>query len=158
MRNVDFTPLYRSTVGFDHFADMLDRVFTNEVSQTGYPPFNIEKTDEDAYRISVAVAGFAEEDFNIEVRDHQLLVSVRKAPQEDEQAKSYLHRGIAQRGFEKRFQLADHVRVTNASYENGLLHIDLVREVPEALRPRRIEISGTKTIEAKPVTKKSVAA
>lgn len=145
MRNFDFTPLYRSTVGFDHFADLLDRAFTGDVTQNTYPPFNIEKTSDDTYRISIAVAGFSDDDLNIEMRDNQLLVSAKKAQEKGE--KVYLHRGIAQRAFEKRFQLADHVRAVSASNENGMLHIDLVREVPEALKPRRIEIATSKTID-----------
>ena len=148
MRNYDFSPLYRATVGFDRVADMLDRVLTQDAGGTTYPPYNIEKTDDDAYRISVAVAGFSEADLNVEQREHQLVVSARKDGEEE--PRTYLHRGIATRAFEKRFQLADHVRVTGATTENGMLHIDLVREVPEALKPRRIEIgtAGTAAIEA----------
>ena len=153
MRNFDFSPLYRSTVGFDHFADLIDRAFTGDVSQNTYPPFNIEKTAEDAYCISIAVAGFAEDDLNVETRDNQLLVSARKSEEAQTEDKSYLHRGIAQRAFEKRFQLADHVVVTGATVENGMLHVDLVREMPEALKPRRIEIASHKTISAETVKK-----
>ncbi|PWE32259.1 heat-shock protein [Maritimibacter sp. 55A14] len=140
MRTVDLSPLYRSTVGFDQFADLLDRVFSNEISQPSYPPFNIEKTADDAYRISIAVAGFSDEDLNVEVRENALIVSARKTGEEQE--RTYLHRGIAERGFEKRFQLADHVKVTGALHENGMLHIDLAREIPEALKPRQIEIAS----------------
>ncbi|MEJ6390792.1 Hsp20 family protein [Gymnodinialimonas ulvae] len=152
MRTYDFSPLYRATVGFDRVADMLDRVLTQDAGGTTYPPYNIEKTDEHAYRISVAVAGFSEADLSVEQREHQLVVAARKDKDEDQ--RTYLHRGIATRAFEKRFQLADHVRVTGAVAENGMLHIDLVREVPEALKPRRIEIgaSGSKAIEADAVT------
>lgn len=153
MRNFDFTPLYRSTVGFDHFADMIDRAFAGDVTQPTYPPFNIEKTAEDAYRISIAVAGFSEDELAIETRDNQLLVSARKSEEIKEEGKTYLHRGIAQRSFEKRFQLADHVIVTGASVENGMLNVDLVREMPEALKPRRIEIASNRTIEAAPKAK-----
>ncbi len=156
MRNLDFTPLYRSTVGFDHFADMIDRAFTGDVTQPTYPPYNIEKTAEDAYRISIAVAGFSEDDLNIETREGKLLVSARKAEDEADTAKTFLHRGIAERAFEKRFQLADHVSVNGASVVNGMLNIDLVREMPEALKPRQIEISRVSTIAAKPA-KKAVA-
>ncbi|WP_116132362.1 Hsp20 family protein [Tropicimonas sp. IMCC34043] len=141
MRTLDFAPLYRATVGFDRVADLMDRVLAAEVSQPSYPPYNIEKTAENAYRISIAVAGFAESDLNVEVRDGALIVSARKA--EDPKDKVFLHRGIATRAFERRFQLADHVRVTGASHADGMLHIDLVREIPEALKPRRIEIAGT---------------
>ncbi len=152
MRTYDFSPLYRATVGFDRVADMLDRVLTQDAGGNSYPPYNIEKTDENAYRISVAVAGFSEADLTVEQREHQLVVAAKK--DKDEAAeRTYLHRGIATRAFEKRFQLADHVRVTGAVAENGMLHIDLVREVPEALKPRRIEIgaSGAKAIEAEAV-------
>ena len=152
MRTYDFAPLYRATVGFDRIADMMDRVMETEVSAPTYPPYNIEKTDENAYRISVAVAGFAESELTVEVKDGALIVAAKKA--EDDKERTYLHRGIATRAFERRFQLADHVRVSGASHVDGMLHIDLVREVPEALKPRRIEIAngtktnGTKTIEA----------
>ena len=139
MRTHDFTPLYRASVGFDRMADLLDRVMTQDTGATTYPPYNIEKTDDDAYRISIAVAGFAAEDLNIEQRENGLIVSARRA--KDESDRTYLHRGIATRAFEKRFHLADHVRVTGASHEAGMLHIDLVREVPEALKPRQIEIA-----------------
>ena len=137
MRNFDFAPLYRATVGFDQIADLINRVQATDSSQTTYPPYNIEKTDDDSYRISIAVAGFADEDLNVEVRENALLVTAKKA---DADEKAYLHRGIATRAFERRFHLADHVVVTGASHEHGMLHIDLTREVPEALKPRRIEI------------------
>ena len=148
MRTYDLSPLYRATVGFDRMADLLDRVLTQDSTASTYPPYNIEKTGENAYRISVAVAGFTEADLSVEQREAELVVSARK--EQDETQRTYLHRGIATRAFEKRFQLADHVRVTGAAHENGMLHIDLVREVPEALKPRRIEIvnHGTKAIEA----------
>lgn len=146
MRHFDLTPLYRSTVGFDRLAGILDQVMTADPAQASYPPYNIEKTGDDAYRITIAVAGFAESELSIEYRDGQLVVTGRKA--ETEEKGSFLHRGIATRAFERRFQLADHVRAENAVTENGLLHIDLVREVPEALKPRRIEISGRAAIDA----------
>ena len=137
MRNFDFAPLYRATVGFDRAADLMDRALNADT--TTYPPYNIEKTAEDAYRITLAVAGFAADDLTVEVRDGALYVTAGRTPDE----KTYLHRGIATRAFERRFALADHVRVTGALHENGLLHIDLTRETPEALRPRRIEIGRT---------------
>lgn len=147
MRSFDFAPLHRATIGFDQIADMMDRVLTNDVSQPSYPPYNIEKTADDAYRISIAVAGFSENDLSVEVKENGLVVSAKKA--EDDGERTYLHRGIATRAFERRFTLADHVRVTGASHENGMLHIDLQREVPEALKPRRIAIaSGAKAIDA----------
>lgn len=143
MRTFDFAPLHRATVGFDQIADLMDRIMTNDVGQPSYPPYNIEKTAADAYRISIAVAGFCDADLSVEVKEHQLVVSAKKA--EDDGARTYLHRGIATRAFERRFTLADHVRVTGASHENGMLHIDLKREVPEALKPRQIEIASSKS-------------
>jgi molecular chaperone IbpA len=154
MRNLDFAPLYRATVGFDRIADLMDRVLTSDVAQPTYPPYNIEKTAEGAYRISIAVAGFTPDELSVEVRDGSLHVAARKAT--DEAERSYLHRGIATRAFERRFALADHVRVTGAVHEHGMLHVDLVRETPEALKPRRIEIAqakgATPAIEAKAET------
>jgi molecular chaperone IbpA len=147
MRHFDFTPLYRSTIGFDRLANILDQVMSADPGQNSYPPYNIEKTGEDAYRITVAVAGFRDDELSIEAREGVLIVSGRKAEQDDN--RTFLHRGIATRAFERRFQLADHVRAVGAVSENGLLHIDLVREVPEALKPRRIEISRAGTIEGK---------
>lgn len=140
MRGYDFAPLYRATVGFDRIADLMDRVLSTDVPQPGYPPYNIEKTDESAYRISIAVAGFTPEELAVEVKDNALHVSARK--DDDDSERRFLHRGIATRAFERRFALADHVRVKGASHEHGMLHIDLVRETPEALKPRRIEIAG----------------
>ncbi|MDB6452240.1 Hsp20 family protein [Falsirhodobacter sp. 20TX0035] len=142
MRGYDFAPLYRATVGFDRIADLMDRVLSTDVPQPGYPPYNIEKTDESAYRISVAVAGFTPEELAVEVKDNALHVSARKDAEDGD--RRFLHRGIATRAFERRFALADHVRVTGATHEHGMLHIDLVRETPEALKPRRIEIAGSK--------------
>ncbi len=153
MRTFDLAPLYRATVGFDQIADLMDRVLTNDVAQPTYPPYNIEKTADDAWRISIAVAGFSEDELNVEVRENALIVSAKKAA--DEKERTYLHRGIATRAFERRFHLADHVRVTGASHVNGMLNIELTREVPEALKPRRIEISNGETVEAKAVEKKS---
>lgn len=140
MRHLDFSPLYRSTVGFDRLAQMLDRAMSLDAGGNGYPPYNIEKTGDDTYRISVAVAGFTEDELSVEMRDGQLVISGRKANSEQDTGKTYLHRGIASRSFEKRFHLADHVRATSAHIENGILHVDLVREVPEILKPRKIEI------------------
>ncbi len=148
MRAYDFAPLHRATVGFDQVADLMDRVMSSEVTNSTYPPYNIEKTGDDSYRISVAVAGFSEVDLTVEQRENALIVSAKKAG--EGQPKTYLHRGIATRAFEKRFQVADHVRVTSANHADGMLHIDLVREVPEALKPRQIAISTspeTKVLE-----------
>ena len=153
MRTLDFAPLYRATVGFDRIADLMDRVSATDAQPT-YPPYNIEKTAEHGYRISVAVAGFTPDELNVEVKEQTLVIAARKG-EGDAQAR-YLHRGIATRAFERRFTLADHVRVTGASHEHGMLHIDLVREMPEALKPRRIEIARVGDVEGQAV--KSVAA
>jgi len=141
MRNLDLAPLYRATVGFDRIADLMDRALTADVAAPTYPPYNIEKTAENAYRISIAVAGFSPDELTVEVRDATLHVAARK--NDDDSGRAYLHRGIATRAFERRFALADHVRVSGALHEHGMLHIDLVRETPEALKPRRIEIART---------------
>ncbi len=147
MRNVDFSPLYRSSIGFDRMANLLDNLTRAEQNQPSYPPYNIELTGEDQYRITMAVAGFDQSELSIEVDQNKLTVAGNKA--EEQTAKQFLHQGIAARNFERRFQLADHVRVENASMENGLLHIDLVRELPEAMKPRTIEISSGDLIEGK---------
>ncbi len=156
MRTFDFAPLHRATVGFDQIADLMDRVMTNDVGQSTYPPYNIEKTAADSYRISIAVAGFSDSDLNVEVKENALVVSARKADENVD--RTYLHRGIATRAFERRFHLADHVRVTGASHTDGMLHIDLEREIPEALKPRRIEIAngGAKAVETEVVDAKPV--
>ena len=139
MRQFDFSPLYRATVGFDQIADIFDRVLASDVETPGYPPYNIEKIDEDTYRISVAVAGFSEADLNIEVREKSLIISAGKS--EDEKT-HFLHRGITSRSFEQQFQLADHVNVTGANHADGMLNIDLIRQVPESLKPKKIKISS----------------
>ncbi|MEM6850999.1 MAG: Hsp20 family protein [Pseudomonadota bacterium] len=142
MRTFDFSPLYRSTVGFDRLFDILDSVSKVENGSAGYPPYNIERTSEDAYRISVAVAGFAEQDLAVEVQNNVLLVSGGKTEETEDDNREFLHRGIAGRSFERRFQLADHVEVTGASLENGLLNVDLERRIPDTMKPRRIEIGS----------------
>ena len=154
MRTFDFAPLHRATVGFDQIADLMDRVMSSDIQQPSYPPYNIEKTADDAYRISIAVAGFSEAELNVEVKDHALVVSARKG--EETEGRTYLHRGIATRAFERRFTLADHVRVQGASHADGMLHIDLVREVPEALKPRRIEIASGVTSKPKEIAGSAV--
>ena len=154
MRTLDLTPLYRATVGFDQIADLMDRTLASDANNTSYPPYNIEKTDDDAWRISIAVAGFGENDLTLEVKDRGLHATARKA--DDDAEKTYLHRGIATRAFERRFQLAEHVRVTGAAHENGMLHIDLVREVPEALKPRQIKIASAAQTDANLIEEKSV--
>ncbi|AVO37823.1 Hsp20 family protein [Pukyongiella litopenaei] len=153
MRRFDFAPLHRASIGFDQIADMMDRAMTAD-SQPSYPPYNIEKTAGDGYRISIAVAGFSDDDLSVEVKENSLVVAARKAEEDGE--RTWLHRGIATRAFERRFTLADHIRVTGASHENGMLHIDLVREVPEALKPRRIEIAGMRSGNPEVVDAKAV--
>ena len=140
MRTIDFSPLYRSVVGFDRLADLLDAA-TNE-SANGYPPYNIERTDENAYRIDIAVAGFKPADLNIEVKENLLTVQGRKS--EGDETRRYLHRGLAERSFERRFQLADYVVVSAAQLADGLLSVSLLRELPEALKPRKVEITTVK--------------
>jgi len=155
MRNFDLAPLYRATVGFDQIADLMDRVRSSDAGAQTYPPYNIEKTADDAYRITIAVAGFGEDDLGVEVKENSLIVSARKSDQPDE--RTYLHRGIATRAFERRFHLADHVQVSGASYANGMLHIDLKREVPEALKPRTIAIEKGDVVNVKAVEKGKAA-
>ncbi|MEM9797947.1 MAG: Hsp20 family protein [Pseudomonadota bacterium] len=155
MRTYDFTPLYRASVGFDRMANLLDRAMTADTATT-YPPYNIEKLGDDQYRISVAVAGFTADELNVEARENQLVITARKA--ETDTTPTYLHRGIAQRAFEKSFQLADHVQVTGASHVDGMLHIELERQVPEALKPRRIDISSSKAQNAIEGTSETVDA
>ncbi|BAQ45700.1 MULTISPECIES: Hsp20 family protein [Methylobacterium] len=139
MRQFDLAPLYRSTVGFDRLFSALDQFVTSDAAPT-YPPYNIERTAENAYRITLAVAGFTDQDLSIETRENALTVKGERKG-EAKQAE-FLHQGIAARGFERRFQLADHVQVTGAVLENGLLHVDLVREIPEAKKPRQIQIAS----------------
>ena len=149
MQTIDFSPFYRSTVGFDRLFSRLDSVSGQEAKT--YPPYNIERVAEDAYRISIAVAGFSNGDIAIETRENSLTVKGAKSAEGDK-AREFLHRGIAERAFELRFQLADYVEVTGATLENGLLHLELKREVPESKKPRQIAINGTsQTIEDKSV-------
>ncbi len=144
MRTLDLSPLYRSAIGFDRMASLLNTVSQTETKQPSYPPYNIVLTGDDTYRITMAVAGFAEAELDLQVEQNLLTVAGKKA--ESSEPKEYLYQGIAERGFERRFQLADHVRVENAQLENGLLHIDLVREIPEAMKPRKIEIGSGKLL------------
>ena len=152
MRHFDLSPLYRSTVGFDRLFNLLDQATSNE-SAPSYPPYNIERTAENAYRITIAVAGFGEGDLSIESKENALTVKGEKQLVEGAEKREVLHQGIAARAFERRFQLADYVQVTGASLENGLLHIDLVREIPEAKKPRQIPINGA--APAQPVIENS---
>ena len=140
MTTYDLSPLYRTAIGFDRLADMLSNA--SRVDGNGYPPYNIEARGEDKYRISMAVAGFSESDLDIVTEQNTLTVSGNKEAEQTNDEREFLYRGIANRSFERRFQLADHVRVESARLENGLLHIDLKRELPEQMKPRRIEIGG----------------
>ena len=149
MRTFDLAPLYRSTVGFDRLFSMLDQAPGFE-SAPSYPPYNIERTGENAYRVTVAVAGFAEPELSIEVKENALTIRGEKRATQNEKSGEVLYQGIAARAFERRFQLADHVEVKGATLENGLLHVDLVREIPEAMKPRSVPINGSaKVLDAK---------
>ncbi len=149
MRHVDFTPLYRSTVGFDRLFDLLGSGF--EAESNVYPPYNIERLSDNEYRITMAVAGFSQDELKIDVKEQALTVRGEKQTSKDEKNGEVLYQGIAARAFERRFQLADHVVVKGAALENGLLHVDLVREIPEAMKPRTIPIGNgsAKVIDAK---------
>lgn len=150
MRTVDFTPLYRTIVGFDRLADMIDTAAKQEPG-VGYPPYNIEQLGDHEYRIELAVAGFSEDDLDIRVQENVLTIAGRRAAADESEPRNFLHRGIAERSFERRFHLADHVHVRDAALKNGLLAIRLEREIPEAKKPRQIAIngkSGAKLIEA----------
>jgi molecular chaperone IbpA len=149
MLNTDLSPFYRSTVGFDRLLSMLDKVAGAEQNAPTYPPYNIERTGENAYRVTLAVAGFGEHELAVETRENTLTVrGSKEANGKNDDKREVIYQGIAARAFERRFQLADHVVVTGATSENGLLHIDLVRELPEAHKPRTIAIKSGKTIEA----------
>ncbi|HUZ73169.1 MAG TPA: Hsp20 family protein [Stellaceae bacterium] len=149
MDGLDFSPLFRSTIGFDRLMRLADTA-TRVDAGASYPPYNIEVVGDNAYRLTMAVAGFAPEDLDITVKENELLITGRKT---DDEARKYLHHGLARRGFERRFQLADHIKVTGASLAHGLLHVELAREIPEAMKPRRIEIgvagNGPQTIQQK---------
>ena len=160
MRSFDLSPLFRSTVGFDRMMRMLDETMRNSVQQApSYPPYNIEKLGEDQYRITMAVAGFAEADLDVTVQNNTLVISGRSEQTEEEKPEEgrFLYRGIARRAFERRFELAETVKVSGARMENGLLHVDLVREVPEAAKPRKIAISGSEASASKVIEGKKAA-
>ena len=140
MRYFDLTPLYKSTIGFDRFASLFDSLGALDGDVPAYPPYNIERLGESEYRISMAVAGFGEKDLDIEVKENTL--TIRGERKTTEEKSEYLHRGIATRAFERRFQLADHVEIKGAELTNGLLHVDLRRELPEAMKPRHIAINA----------------
>jgi molecular chaperone IbpA len=151
MRTFDFAPLYRSTVGFDRMFSVLDQLDGLEGSVPSYPPYNIERNGENAFRISVAVAGFTDADLSIETKENTLTIHGEKQATDEEKRSEVLYKGIAERAFERSFQLADHVVVRSAKLANGLLHIDLVREVPEAMKPRAIPIvSSDKMLDVEP--------
>ncbi|ELI6438934.1 Hsp20 family protein [Aeromonas salmonicida] len=137
MRSIDFSSLYRSAIGFDRLANLIESAASN--GNAGYPPYNIEQLSDNDYRISMAVAGFTQEELELSFQENLLTVKGSKQAESD---RNYLYQGIAERGFERRFQLADYVRVKGADLKNGLLHIELMREVPEAMKPRKIEING----------------
>lgn len=153
MRSYDLTPLYRSTVGFDRVFDLIDTM--TKVDTNSYPPYNIERTAEDDYRITLAVAGFAENDLDIEIHENTLTISGRR-PDEDSE-RNFLHRGIAGRSFDRRFQLADHVKIEGASLTNGLLNIELRREIPEEKKPRKVAIGKATTDNVKVLDTSSAA-
>ena len=146
MRTYDLSPLYQTTVGFDRFQDLLDKVFTQESVSTGYPPYNIEKTSDESYVISIAAAGFSSKELEIEVRENKLIVTGKKVADEDKRV--FLHKGIGQRSFQRKFQLADHVKVIAANFTDGMLNISLEREIPEAYKPRKISISNGQAKES----------
>jgi molecular chaperone IbpA len=155
MDRFDFSPLFRSTIGFDRLARLVDSATRVDSTALSYPPYNIEKTGEDSYRLTMAVAGFARDELDITVHENTLIVT-GKAQTEDEHGR-YLHRGIARRAFERRFSLADHIKVTGASIDNGLLHVDMVREVPEAMKPRTIAIGTVEQPQPRVVEQKQAA-
>jgi molecular chaperone IbpA len=156
MRSFDLSPLFRYSVGFDRLDDLFETAFRN-TQEISYPPYNIVRAGPDSYRITLAVAGFGEDDLDVTVKENVLTVRGKVKDAEKDKEVTYLHRGIAGRAFEHRFQLADHVRVTGANLANGLLDIELMREVPEAMRPHRIEI-GSGTPQPKVIEGKSKAA
>lgn len=141
MRTLDLSPLFRSTIGIDRMSRLFDSALQFDTAAPSYPPYNIEKTGDDAYRITMAVAGFGDEDLEVITSENTLTVRAKSTSEEDEKGRTFLHRGVAGRAFERRFQLADSIKVTGASLVNGLLNIDLVREVPEAQKPRTVKIA-----------------
>lgn len=147
MRSTDLTPLLRATVGFDRMMNLLDSATRIDEGALSYPPYNIEKLSEDDYRIVMAVAGFAEGDLDVTVKENSLVISGKKEKAEEDV--NYLHRGIATRSFERRFDLADHIKVVGAKLENGLLYVDLVREIPEAMKPRSVKIEKAEPTKRK---------
>ncbi|MCK5574989.1 MAG: Hsp20 family protein [Sphingomonadales bacterium] len=145
MRAFDFSPFLRSAIGFDDVYRMTDNMKRLDSEERSYPPYDIVKAGEDNYRITMALAGFAPEDLDVSVENNTLTIKAQSEQRVDDESQEYLHRGIAKRGFERRFQLADMIKVTSADFENGLLHVELVREIPEHMKPRQIDIGGTST-------------
>src|SRR6476620_10703108 len=156
MERFDFSPLFRSTIGFDRLTRLVDAATRVDNTAVAYPPYNIERTGEDAYRLTMAVAGFSSSELNITVQENTLLVT-GKAQKNDDNGGDYLHRGIAQRAFERRFSLADHMKVSGANLDNGMLNVDVVREVPEAAKPRTIKIGSTVNAVQPQVTEQKAA-
>ncbi len=152
--STDFSPLYRSFIGFDHLAGLIDKASRAD-KQSSYPPYNVELLAEDQYRITMAIAGFAEEELEIESKQNTLIVTGTKASNSNKAERKFLHQGIAERNFERKFQLGDHVKVIGAFMEHGLLHIDLEREIPEALKPRKIAINGKSLLNQENAEEKS---
>lgn len=148
MRSFDLTPLLRSTVGFDEFNRLFESALRGDAGDVAYPPYNIEKVSDDAYRISMAVAGFSESDLDITLQDGVLIITGKAQTEDEDKTRNYLYRGIARRAFERRFRLADTIKVVSAGFENGLLNIELKREVPEHMKPRKIEIAKTVSARA----------
>jgi len=148
MRTVDLSPLYRSFIGFDHLASLMDAAARTD-KQPSFPPYNIEALDKDKYRITMAVAGFSEDELSLQSENNTLVVSGTKAGKDQNDERKFIHQGIAERNFERKFQLGDHVKVLGADLANGLLSIDLEREIPEALKPRKIEIGSGNMLESK---------
>ncbi|KZY69561.1 hypothetical protein A3742_04005 [Oleiphilus sp. HI0071] len=145
MRTLDFSPLYRTAIGYDHVLNMLENATRGEAKNTGYPPYNIEVIEQDKYQITLAVAGFAESDIEITSEHNKLTIKGKQTSEQE--GRKFLHQGIAARNFERTFELADHVKVVDADLKNGLLQINLVKEIPEAMKPRKIDI-GTRLIES----------
>jgi molecular chaperone IbpA len=147
--NTDFSPLYRSFIGFDHLAGLIDKASRAD-KQSSYPPYNVELLADDKYRITMAIAGFSEDELDIESKQNNLVITGTKPISKDKNERKFLHQGIADRNFERKFQLGDHVKVVGAFIEHGLLHIDLEREIPEALKPRKIAINSKSLLSDKP--------
>ena len=159
MDGFDFSPLFRSTIGFDRFTRLLDAASRVDSASLGYPPYNIEKTGDDAYRLTMAVAGFSPSELDITTHESTLVVTGKAQKEEEKKnGNGYLHRGIARRAFERRFSLADHMKVTGAKLDNGMLHVDLVHEVPEAAKPRKIAIGASAESAQPQVTEQKAAA